>query len=397
VHVSFVSTNSICQGEQVYPLWSRLFLNYKVSIHFAHQTFKWTNESKGVASVYCVIIGFSNYKSLKPVLYEYPDIAGDYIKNEDVTNINPYLVNSPNVFLSKRSKPLSLAPQMILANLAYDFGHLTFTKEEKEDFLKKEVNATELFKPVVSAYEFLNNKERWCLWLQNIDPSFIKSLPSVLERLKLVKDERLKSSRPQTIKAADTPGLFAEIRQPISNYLAFPITSSENRKYIPIRFFSSDYITSAGIHVIPNATIYDFGILISIMHITWTRYTCGRMKNDFRYSNTLTYNNYPWPEAPAEKLKQAVKGAAQSVLDARALFPNSSLADLYDPNTMPPALVKAHQTLDKAVDQCYRSQPFTSEAKRIEYLFELYGKYTGGLFATEKKTKKKKVTETSNS
>jgi hypothetical protein len=397
IHVAFVSTNSICQGEQVQPLWSRLYNLYRIKIHFAHQTFKWSNEAKGAASVYCIIVGFSNYSATRATLFEYQTADGECIKNDKIQNINSYLVNGPDVFITKRNKPFfEYIPSMTLANLAYDFGYLTFNKEEKEEFLKKELNALPFFKPVVSAYEFLNNKERWCLWLQNADPSILKKLPTVIERLNMVRNERLKSTRPQTVKAAETPGLFAEIRQPLTKYLAFPITSSENRKYIPIAFFSSDYITSAGIHVVPNATIYVFGVLMSSIHMTWTRYTCGRMKSDFRYSNTIVYNNFPWPEAPTDKQKQAVEEAAQAVLDARAQFPESSLADLYDPNTMPPVLVKAHQHLDKAVDLCYRPQLFVSEAKRIEYLFELYEKYTGGLFVPEKKSKKTKKQELTN-
>jgi hypothetical protein len=340
-----------------------------------------------------VIIGFSNYITKDLTLYEYENVDGEPILNKNVTNINAYLVNGPNVFLTKRSKPLCNAPTMTLANLAYDFGYLTFSKEEKQEFIKIEPRAESLFKPVVSAYEFLNKKERWCLWLKDIDTATLKKLPTVIERLKLIKAERLKSTRPQTVKAAETPGLFAEIRQPESNYLAFPITSSENRKYIPIGFFTPEYITSAGIHVIPNASLYEFGILMSYMHITWTRYTCGRMKSDFRYSNTLTYNNFPWPANPSNAHKKTIIDASQQILEIRKSLNDQSLADLYDPYSPSVELFKAHQKLDKAVDLCYRAQPFTSEAKRIEYLFELYEKYTGGLFQPEKKSKKKQTQE----
>ena len=214
-----------------------------------------------------------------------------------------------------------------------------------------------------------------------------------MERVNQVRVWRSKSSRANTSKLANTPTIFAEIRQPKSSYLAFPTLSSVNRKYIPIAFLDSIVIASNQLYIIPHASLFGFGVLTSCMHVTWIKYVCGRFKSDYRYSSSIVYNNYPWPEAPTDKQKQVVEDAAQAVLDARAQFPDSSLADLYDPNTMPPALVKAHQQLDKAVDLCYRPQPFPSEAKRIEYLFELYEKYTGGLFQPEKKTKKKQTQE----
>lgn len=373
--VCFVSTNSICQGEQVNSLWPKLFKEHNIKIHFAHKTFKWSNEAKSNAAVYCIIIAFSNYEIDNKFIFEYNDLNSDPIRLK-VANINAYLVDAKNIFLDKRSNPICNAPKMNLANLAYDYGYLTFTKEEKDDFLIIEPDSKKYFRPVVSAYEFLNNKERWCLWLVDALPNDLKKMPNILKRLQIIKENRGKSTRSQTLKAAETPGLFAEIRQPKNNYLAVPITSSENRKYIPIGFFSSEYITSAGIHVIPNATKYDFGIISSAMHVAWVSYTCGRLESRFRYSNTIVYNNYPWPEAPTDKQKKVIEDAAQAVLDTRGQFPDSSLANLYDPYTMPPILVKAHQALDKAVDQCYRSVSFDSETKRVEYLFELYEKYT---------------------
>jgi hypothetical protein len=215
-------------------------------------------------------------------------------------------------------------------------------------------------------------------------------MPKVIERLENVKKFRLNSTKEATIKDASTPSLFSEIRQPATKYLLIPRVSSETRIYIPIGYMEPEVIISDRATALPNADKYCFGIITSILHMTWMKYTCGRMKSDYNYSNSIVYNNFPWPENPTDKQKQAVEEAAQAVLDARAQFPESSLADLYDPNTMPPVLVKAHQQLDKAVDLCYRPQPFTSEAKRIEFLFELYEKYTGGLFPTVKKTRKSK-------
>jgi hypothetical protein len=243
-------------------------------------------------------------------------------------------------------------------------------------------------KPLISAREFLNGERRWCLWLVDVSPAEIKMMPKVMERVRKVREFREASKAPSTQKFAATPTLFRDRNNPDTT-IVIPRVSSENRKFIPMGFFTKESIVSDTCMSLPSARYFDFGILGSTMHMTWVRYTCGRLKSDYRYSKDIVYNNYPWPENPSNKQKQVVEEAAQAVLDARAQFPDSSLADLYDPNTMPPVLVKAHQALDKAVDLCYRPQPFISEAKRIEYLFELYEKYTGGLFVPEKKTKKK--------
>lgn len=234
----------------------------------------------------------------------------------------------------------------------------------------------------------INNFKRYCLWLKDIAPLELRGLPLVLERINKVRLMRQSSKDPNTRKWSDFPTLVMSERQPTSKYLLMPRVSSETRKYVPIGYLNPEIIISDRATALPDASLYHFGVITSEMHMTWMKYTCGRMKSDYNYSNSIVYNNYPWPEAPTDKQKQSVEEAAQAVLDARAQFPESSLADLYDPNTMPPVLVKAHQQLDKAVDLCYRPQPFTSEAKRIEYLFELYEKYTGGLFVQEKKKKK---------
>jgi hypothetical protein len=273
-----------------------------------------------------------------------------------------------------------------------DEGNYLFTEEEKKQFLAQEPKSIEFFKEILSGDEFLNGKKRYCLWLKNISPTKLKELKLVNERVSNVKNFRLKSTKIPTQKAAEYPTLFAELRQPISDFLLVPLTSSENRKYIPLGFFSKDFIVTNSCSVIANASLFHFGILSSIMHVAWVKYTCGRLKSDYRYSNTIVYNNYPWPENPNEKQIKTIVVAAQKVLDARKQFPNSSLADLYDPLTMPPALVKAHNELDKAVDLAYRPQPFTSEANRMVFLFELYEKYTADLFTKEKPKKIKKTT-----
>jgi hypothetical protein len=258
-----------------------------------------------------------------------------------------------------------------------------------QDFVRLEPDAKSWIRPFMSGEDFIYCQFRYCLWLKDITPLELRKMKLVMQRVEKVRKFRLESKAEATRKKATTPTLFAQIAQPKSNYLAIPEVSSEKRVYIPIGFLSPDVIASNTIQLVANAEIWHFGILSSLMHMTWTKTVCGRLKSDIRYSNGIVYNNFPWPENPTEKQKQAVEQAAQAVLNARAQFPDSSLADLYDPNTMPPVLVKAHQALDRAVDLCYRSQPFISDSKRMEFLFELYDKYTAGLFANEKKGKRK--------
>jgi hypothetical protein len=270
-----------------------------------------------------------------------------------------------------------------------DNGNFLFTDEEKDRFLKLEPEAKGFFKPLISASEFLNGQNRWCLWLNEVEPHKIKKLKLVLERVDNVRNFRLSSKKKPTQESARFPTTFAELRQPVSDYIFFPLTTSENRKYIPLDFFTKDYIINNSASYIPDANKYHFGVLHSEMHMVWVKQVCGRLESRFRYSNDIVYNNYPWPENPTDKQIKLVEEKAQKVLDTRKDFSNSSLADLYDPLTMPPALVKAHQELDKAVDLCYRTQPFPNETKRIEFLFELYEKYTKPLLAEKKKRKKK--------
>ncbi len=387
--VAFVSTNSISQGELVGLLWNEMFNRFGVHIDFAHRTFKWGNEAKNNAAVHVVIVGFSKYPSKIKKIYFYENINSEPTEII-VKNINPYLIEGTNTVLTARSKPLCNVPSMINGNKATDGGFLIFSEEEKELFIKSEPESINFIKKYIGSEEYINNYSRWCLWLVGISPNLLKNMPKVIERLENVKKFRLNSTKEATIKDASTPSLFSEIRQPATKYLLIPRVSSETRIYIPIGYMEPEVIISDRATALPNADKYCFGIITSILHMTWMKYTCGRMKSDYNYSNSIVYNNFPWPENPTDKQKQAVEEAAQAVLDARAQFPESSLADLYDPNTMPPVLVKAHQQLDKAVDLCYRPQPFTSEAKRIEFLFELYEKYTGGLFPTVKKTRKSK-------
>jgi type I restriction-modification system DNA methylase subunit len=383
---AFVSTNSISQGEQVGVLWSELFNKYKIKIHFAHRTFSWRNEARGNAAVHVVIIGFANFDVNDKVVYEYENIKAEPHELK-VKNINPYLIEGKDNFLQKRRTPICKVEEMVFGNMPNDGGHLIFTNEEKEMFLQIEPGAKSFMKQFIGSQEFLNGNYRWCLWLKDASPTQLKALPEVVKRIEMVKNARSKSNRPTTQKLANTPALFGEVRQPSSDYIVFPEVSTERRKFIPVGFISKEIITSNKNYTVASPSLYVFAILSSTMHMSWVRSVAGRMKSDYSYSTGIVYNNFPWAENPSDKQKQIVEEAAQKVLDARAQFPEASLADLYDPNTMPPVLVKAHLSLDKAVDLCYRSQPFQNETKRIEFLFELYDKYTAGLFVIKKKQK----------
>jgi len=388
IKVAFVSTNSIVQGEQVGVLWGQLLNKYHILTHFAHRTFKWKNEAKGNAAVYCVIIGFGVFESPVKRLFEYDDIRGEAHEIK-VKNINPYLVDAKNIIISKKSNPINDVPKMSFGNMPLDGGNLLLSESEKKEFLDKEPQAEKYIKPLISAYEFLNGEKRWCFWLVNIEPGDLKKMPETLKRVELVKKFRLDSVAPSTQKFASVPTLFRDRNQP-ETYILIPSTSSENRKYIPMGFFGHDEIANNSCHTIPNGSHYHFGVLMSMMHMAWVKNICGRLKSDFRYSKDIVYNNYPWPENPNEKQIKIIEDSVSKILEVRGLFSNSTLADLYSPLTMPPALVKAHQELDKAVDLAYRPQVFINEIKRMEFLFELYEKYTADLFTKEKDKKVKK-------
>ena len=387
--VAFVSTNSIVQGEQTSILWGQMLNKYKIKIHFAHRTFKWSNEAKGNAAVFCVIVGFANYDTSNKSIFEYEDIKGEAHELK-AKNINPYLVDAKDIFVGKRRKPICNIPEISFGSMPNDGGNFLFTDEEKNAFIEQEPKAEKFFRPLISAHEFLNGHKRWCLWLKNANPTDLKETKLVTERVENVRKLREESTRQATQKLAAFPTLFGEDRQPKSEYVLIPRHSSENRKYIPLGFFDENSIASDSCLFIEGAKLYHFGILMSSIHMVWVKNMCGRIKSDYRYSNELVYNNYPFPENPNDKQVKAIETAAQKVLDARLEFPNSSLADLYDPLTMPPLLIKAHNDLDKAVDLAYRPQAFTSEANRMVFLFELYEKYTADLFTKEKVKKSKK-------
>jgi len=386
IKAAFVSTNSIVQGEQVGVLWNELFNKYQIKIHFAHRTFRWNNEAKGNAAVHVVIVGFSNFDITEKLIFEYENIKGEPHEIK-VKNINPYIVESRDIVVLKRRKPICNVPEISFGSMPNDGGHYLLTDDEKIEFLKIEPAAKQFIKPLLSAHEFINGEKRWCFWLKDILPNELKQLPEISKRVQLVKENRNNSNRPATKKLASFPTLFGENRQPSTDYILIPRVSSENRKYIPIGFFNKDSIVGDTCLSISNGKLFHFGILTSEMHMAWVNHVCGRLESRYRYSNEVVYNNYPWPENPTEKQIKSIEKSAQKVLDTRLQFPESSLTNLYNPLTIPPALVKAHQELDKSVDLSYRPQPFINETKRIEFLFELYDKYTAGLFVKEK-TKK---------
>ena len=388
IRVGFVSTNSIVQGEQVGLLWNYLFTKSSIKIHFAHQTFNWKNEAKGNAAVHVVIIGFAAYDINRKLIYEYDNINSEPHEVK-INNINPYLVEGKDFALLSRSKPIANILEIKRGNSPYDGGNFLFDEHEKNIFLQNEPKANKFIKHFLGAKEYINGINKYCLWLKDAIPEEINKLPLVLERVKRVKAFRESSPGKETQGYANTPTLFRDKNNP-DFFIVIPRVSSENRKYIPMGFYNKEYIAGDTCMTIFNGQIWHFGVLTSIMHMAWVKYVCGRLESRFRYSKDIVYNNFPWPQSPTDKQKQAVEMAAQKVLDARAMFPNSSLADLYSPLTMPPALSKAHQVLDKAVDACYRPQPFTSDANRMEFLFALYEQYTAGLFVKEKVKKVKK-------
>ena len=395
LRVAFVSTNSICQGEQAGVLWQALF-EKGIKIHFAHTTFPWESEARGKAHVHVVIVGFGAFDFTPKRLYEYEAAPAESVEQStadgpgatvvEASNISPYLVPAPDVAITARSKPLCPVPEIVFGSMPNDGGHLLLDAEARKELLRAAPDAAKYLRRFVGAEEFINGIERWCLWLVDEKPSEYRKIPAIMERLRGVTAHRKNSKRPTTQRLAATPACFGEIRQPDGPYLLIPSVSSERRHYIPIGFMSSEVIASNLVLVIPGATLYHFGVLSSTMHLAWIRRVAGRLKSDYRYSNKIVYNNYPWPAEPSEAQQRRVAEAAQRVLDLRVEWGDgragflpvnkkadaSALADLYDEYTMPLPLAKAHRALDAAVDRCYRPQAFTNDRQRVEYLFGLY-------------------------
>lgn len=377
IDVAFVSTNSITQGEQVGVLWPWL-LGHGVQIRFAHRTFQWSNEGKGVAAVHCVIIGFGLRTPDKRTLFTYPDGIRHEPTAQPARNINPYLADAPNVVLQRRGTTLCAdAAAMGIGNKPIDDGNYLFTPEERDAFVELEPGAGPYFRRWLGADEFLNGYERWCLWLGDAEPSALKALPLAMERVAAVRKFRSESKSLPTQKLAETPRRFHVEFMPNSDYLVIPEVSSERRDFIPIGYFAPDTLASNLLRVVTHATRYHFGVLSSAMHNAWMRTVAGRLKSDYRYSVHIVYNNFPWPRSVPDDRREAVENAASAVLSARAAHPGSTLADLYDPDRMPDDLRDAHRALDKAVDAAYGYRGAKDDTARVAFLFARYQELDG--------------------
>jgi hypothetical protein len=389
IPVAFVTTNSITQGEQVSLVWPLLFEKFNIKIHFAHRTFPWASEARGRARVHVVIIGFAAVDTnIKYLFDQGTDEA--HVTISRVSNISPYLTDGPNFVVTKRQKSISNMPEMRCGSKPSDGGNLILSLEEKNALIAKYPQAGRYIRDFIGAEEFLNGSMRWCLWLVNASPSELRAIPEIMQRVEKVREFREQSNAKPTRDAAKFPSRFFYISQPNTDYLLIPEVSSERRHYIPIGIISKDVICSNKGYIIADNSLYIFGVLSSIMHMAWTRQVAGRLESRYQYSGTVVYNTFPWPQ-PTPAQVQAIEKAAQGIIDARALFPSSTLADLYDPLIMPPELLKAHQVLDRAVDAAYRKQTFDTERHRIEYLFGLYQQLTSPLMnAITKESRKRK-------
>ncbi len=384
IKAAFVSTNSISQGEQVGVLWGELYRR-GVRIRFAHRTFPWESEARGKAHVHVVIIGFGYGDANGRALYTYHD------GNATVThpkNISPYLVEGPSFVVVNRQKPLCDVPEIGIGNKPIDGGNYLFTNDEKMDFLRLEPAARPFFRPWIGSDEFINGYNRWCLWLGDCPPEQLRRMPHAMARVQAVRKLRLESKSAPTRLLAQRPTRFHVENMPKQKYLVIPGVSSERRTYIPMGFLTPRKLASNLVNIIPKATLFHFGVLTSTIHMSWVKHVGGRLKSDFRYSAKLVYNNFPWPKEVTAKQRAAVEAAAREVLAVREAYPQASLADLYDPHAMPGDLVRAHNKLDRAVDRCYRSQPFINDVDRTAFLFALYEEYTAPLSEPKKRKKK---------
>ena len=375
IKVAFVSTNAITHGEQVGVLWEHLIRKENIKINFAHKRFRWSNDARGNAHVFVVIIGFSLLDERGKFIFDYETPDSEPVRMR-VTHINPYLVDFKDIFLTNRNKPICEVPQISFGSMPNDGGNLIFSNEEMEEFVRTEPLAKKFIYPLISSKEFLHGEKRWCLWLKDAEPQELHHLPFVMKRIEKVRAYRLSSKRMTTVKLSDQSSLFGEIRQPSTNYILIPRVSSELRKYIPMGFYTKEDIVSDTCLDIPEGTLYHFGVLMSSMHMAWVNSVCGRLKGDYRYSNNLVYNNFPWPRRPSDSQIEAVKKAANSILECRKKHGNSTLAELYNPLTMPKDLLTAHRKLDKIVEKLYGANGLTFEIEKLSLLFDLYLSYT---------------------
>lgn len=371
IRTAFVSTNSITQGEQVAGVWKPLYDRFGIHVDFAYRTFRWDSEASLKAHVHCVIVGFSvaSYLEKKWIF------TGE--RAQEAENINAYLMDAPNVFIDSRSRPLCAVPLMTTGNRPADGGHLIIEDADYADFIKKEPLAKQYIKKLIGAAEFINNKKRWCLWLVGVSPADLRKMPLVMQRVEACKADRAAAPDAGRRKLAERPTQFREINNP-DTFVVIPAVSSERRKYIPIGFLDKETIATNLVITIPDATLYHFGVLTSNVHMAWMRAVCGRLKSDYRYSKDVVYNNFPWP-TPTDEQREKIEQTAQAILDARNLYPDCSLADLYDEAAMPPELRKAHQQNDKAVMQAYGFWgKLNSESACVAELMKMYQKLTEG-------------------
>lgn len=361
-----VSTSSICQGDQAGILWDLLMNEHNIYINFAYRSFIWSNEARGKAAVHCVIVGFSKIKRKDNYIFEEDTVI-------EVENINPYLVDGPNIVVKSRNTPLCNVPNMGIGNKPIDGGNYLFTKEEMGEFVKEEPLSKEYFRPWVGAKEFINRYYRYCLWLGNASPSELTKMPRVIERIENVRQLRLESKSPGTRKLADFPTRFHVENMPKNDYLLIPSTSSESRRYIPIGYMNKNVLSSNAVHIIPDANLYHFGVLTSIMHMSWMRTVAGRLKSDYRYSKDIVYNNFPWPDANPKQMERIAE-IGKEIINARRKYADSNYGDLYNPLTMPYDLLRAHQKMDREVDKLYRTKAFVTESERVSFLMNRYKK-----------------------
>lgn len=366
IKTAFVSTNSITQGEQVAGVWKPLYERFGIHIYFAHRTFIWDSEASIKAHVHCVIVGFSSAKNFaEKIIYEED-------KWKKVVNINPYLTDGPIVFIESRTKPICNITPMHRGSQPTDDGNFLFSYDEFYEYTIKHPESKRLFRKYMMGRDFINRKPRYCLWLVGQSPSYVKQFSEILKRISAIREFRLQSKKIATRKKADTPMLFDENQQPTTNFVALPKVSSENRKYIPMEFLTPDTVVGDKIYIVENASLFEFGIMTSNVHMAWMRTVAGRLKSDYSYSNTIVYNNFPWP-TPTDAQKAKIEKTAQAILDARALYPESSLADLYDELTMPIELRNAHRANDKAVMEAYGFWgKLNSEAACVAELMKMY-------------------------
>jgi hypothetical protein len=399
IPAAFVSTNSIMQGEQVGILWGELFQRWHIKILFAHRTFVWISEARGKAHVHVVIVGFGAFDAPNKRIYDY-DTSTGLPTVISVDNISPYLVEGPDIALPIRREPLCDVPEIINGNKPVDGGFLIIEPTDREEFLHRNPEAAPYLRVYLSAEELINGKVRYILWLRDAPPSIIRKCPDVITRLEGVRQFRALSRKIPTRAKAATPAIFDQVRQPKTTFLAIPKTSSEQRVYIPMLVIKPEVIASTELQMIPEYDDYTFGVLTSVMHMAWVRQVCGRLKSDYRYSNKIVYNNFPWPNpTPAQRVRveeksQAVLAAREPHLPPRGM---NTLADLYDPNTMPRDLHRAHTELDRAVEKCYRPEPFHSDRERVEHLFRLYEQLAVPLLPAPPRTRGRRSSDSASS